>query len=277
MYTLEFLLPINKQYFKKNKESLDKNVILIYGGYNCNFKMDDNLFIWCSELEELVYAVGKVINCNIDINSDDYANYIVYKTRKADSYCIIQYSTISEEHKDILKQSNLDLRSTRVSVNPGEISRLAQIFSMELTPLEYRGNLGGRPLQKKFRNFLLEDLHQCILCNIKNPILLNASHIVPFSKSDDGAEYDKNNGLLLCIMHDYLFDKHLISFNSERKIEINPILNTNLEELNLDKDFILSSEIYDSRATYLDQHYKRFLEKKDKKNKKRKRKNTVRK
>ena len=47
-----------------------------------------------------------------------------------------------------------------------------------------------------------------------------ASHIKPWSKSDDSEKLDFENILLLCSMHDALFDKGLISFDDNGKILI---------------------------------------------------------
>ena len=50
--------------------------------------------------------------------------------------------------------------------------------------------------------------------------MLVASHIKPWSKSDASEKLDFENILLLCSMHDALFDKGLISFDDNGKILI---------------------------------------------------------
>ena len=50
--------------------------------------------------------------------------------------------------------------------------------------------------------------------------MLVASHIKPWSKSDDSEKLDFENILLLCSMNDALFDKGLISFDDNGKILI---------------------------------------------------------
>ena len=56
---------------------------------------------------------------------------------------------------------------------------------------------------------------KCVLCNIDNEKLLIASHIKAWAACRTTAErIDPDNGLLLCPLHDALFDKHLISFDT---------------------------------------------------------------
>jgi hypothetical protein len=71
-------------------------------------------------------------------------------------------------------------------------------------------------LQSYFRKSLLEKYSKCLLCDIKNPKLLIASHIKPASVSNTLEKADVNNGLLLCPLHDKLFDQGYISFDSSR-------------------------------------------------------------
>lgn len=90
-----------------------------------------------------------------------------------------------------------------------------------------------RRYQARFRNDLLNSNKcKCELCNINNENLLVASHIKPYSKCNKYERIDPNNGLLLCVLHDALFDKCLISFNSNGHILI--------------KDSIFNSRYYKS-------------------------------
>ncbi|MGD6777022.1 HNH endonuclease [Sutcliffiella horikoshii] len=87
-----------------------------------------------------------------------------------------------------------------------------------------------RRTQHLFRNNLLRRENQCQLCAINIPELLVASHILPWSVCDDFQKNDSENGLLLCLTHDGLFDKGLISFNKEGNIMISDALPRNLYE-----------------------------------------------
>lgn len=64
-------------------------------------------------------------------------------------------------------------------------------------------------LQKKLRDELLIEFNgKCALCEINEPNLLIASHILPYSKCE--GDYSKaanvNNTILLCVLHDALFE-----------------------------------------------------------------------
>lgn len=58
------------------------------------------------------------------------------------------------------------------------------------------------------------------LCGVSDERFLVASHIKPWSQSDNQERLDVNNGLLLCLNHDALFDKGYISFNGDGMIMI---------------------------------------------------------
>lgn len=67
--------------------------------------------------------------------------------------------------------------------------------------------------QGLFRKGLLNKYGKCCLCGIENPKLLVASHIKPWAKCTSEEKVDLDNGFLLCLNHDGLFDKGLISFD----------------------------------------------------------------
>ncbi len=81
--------------------------------------------------------------------------------------------------------------------------------------------------QGKYRDKLLQKYNSCCaLCNINNSIVLTASHIKPWSKSNGKEKIDIDNGFLLCSLHDTLFDAGLISIDLNGKLivssEISP-------------------------------------------------------
>lgn len=76
--------------------------------------------------------------------------------------------------------------------------------------------IGHSELRTKILNYKKE----CEICGIKNSKILIISHIKPWAKSENSEKLDANNILLLCTMHDALFDKGLISFDDSGKILI---------------------------------------------------------
>lgn len=74
--------------------------------------------------------------------------------------------------------------------------------------------------QSIFKRNLLAIEKKCRLCGVSDERLLVASHIKPWSKSNNRERLDVNNGLLLCPNHDALFDKGYISFEKDGLILI---------------------------------------------------------
>lgn len=79
-------------------------------------------------------------------------------------------------------------------------------------------------LQRQFRKDLQKEFNnQCALCNISGDGLLVASHILPYAKcgGDINKAGNSNNGLLLCVLHDALFESgKYITFKDDGQIEI---------------------------------------------------------
>lgn len=119
-------------------------------------------------------------------------------------------------------------------------------------------NARNSAVQKRFKDELMSEFNgKCALCAVNKKELLIASHILPYHKCPTVNEMiDKNNGLLLCITHDALFDKKYISFDQEGKIIISKEIDEKMYELlNIKKGFFLDSQfLTDSRIRYIATH-----------------------
>ena len=83
-----------------------------------------------------------------------------------------------------------------------------------------------RLVQSFFRKTVLSGYHySCAVCNINLPTLLNASHIIPWSK-DKTRRVDPKNGMALCALHDRAFDRGLITIDEKHKIIVSKQLHT---------------------------------------------------
>lgn len=111
--------------------------------------------------------------------------------------------------------------------------------------------------QSEFRS-LLEAQHgsYCHVSRINNRKFLIASHIVPWSKSEDEEKTDPNNGLLLAVNWDTVFDKGFICFGDDGKVLFSEELDDKTSaQLGLDKNVVLSDVILtDGRKKYLQRH-----------------------
>ena len=98
---------------------------------------------------------------------------------------------------------------------------------------------------------------KCAVTNFNKLDLLVASHIVPWSKSNDNERLDKNNGLLLSPTYNALFDRNYISFENSGKI----ILSNDIEMQAFEKIGVTGNEIVKNLNSdnfkYLEDVYKR--------------------
>ena len=79
-------------------------------------------------------------------------------------------------------------------------------------------------MQRFFRDTVLASYDfACAICYLAIPEMLNASHIIPWSKSRS-RRVDPRNGLSLCVLHDRAFDRGLISVDKNYCVIISKII-----------------------------------------------------
>lgn len=104
-----------------------------------------------------------------------------------------------------------------------------------------------------FKQKLLKRSFKCEICGLDIPSLLIASHCKPWSKARNEERLDPNNGLLLCINHDGVFDRGLIGFDEDGTILISRSIHKgNYELLNLNKD--IKIDISEGQMQYINWH-----------------------
>ena len=121
-------------------------------------------------------------------------------------------------------------------------------------------------IQSEFRkNLLMQFESKCAICNIHNEVLLIASHIIPYHMCWEDSELpeDPENGLLLCALHDSMFESgRLISFNNKGNILINPIIDSDLDHLGISNETRLNKKhLTYKRIKNLELHTKLFYKK----------------
>jgi hypothetical protein len=167
-----------------------------------------------------------------------------------------------------------ELSKLKINSEANDISNLKlDIISMKENPKNAEEELfineqirtRNSKLQRQFRDKLLTNLvNKCVVCELAIKDLLVAAHIVPYSKCDliYDATNDKN-GLLLCPIHDKLFEsgKYMtIDFKSGEIILSSLIKNEIYFESLLGKK-IDSSLINSERRHYLKWHNDEFFKK----------------
>jgi putative restriction endonuclease len=96
---------------------------------------------------------------------------------------------------------------------------------IDLTETERLEIIKSRVGQGRFRNDLIKYWGGCAVTSVTNLPLLNASHIKPWSHSNNSERLNPNNGILLIPNYDQLFDRGLISFKNNSEIIISSKLN----------------------------------------------------
>jgi len=116
-----------------------------------------------------------------------------------------------------------------------------------------------RVVQSKLRNRLLSTYQgKCALCEITEKSLLITSHIKPWSKCSPSEKVDLANAILLCKLHDGMFDKGLISFGDDYQILFKD--KNNLERQGISTDIKFRELIKKSpQIEYLSFHRKVLL------------------
>ena len=95
---------------------------------------------------------------------------------------------------------------------------------------------------------------KCRICGLKNESLLRASHIKAWASCEEGSErVDVNNGIILCAIHDALFDSHLITFGKDGELIVSHSLSEEDRKI-LDLDPLFKLEMNDAMKGYMAVH-----------------------
>lgn len=127
-------------------------------------------------------------------------------------------------------------------------------------PTDMEALILARRGQGRFRDDLLDIWKGCAVTGIRQTQVLRASHIKPWRESNDFERLDPNNGLLLNALLDALFDRGLISFNSEGKLLVSGTISiAERQRLQIDQDhFNLLLTLNDAQRAYLGDHRNRY-------------------
>lgn len=142
------------------------------------------------------------------------------------------------EIKNLQAASALSLKS--------DIDELEECLTSQTDPekrTEIETLIKARLAQGKFRKDVLKLYPSCPLTGLDIEPLLIASHIKPWSVCNNNERLDRFNGLMLAPHIDALFDKGLITFETDGTIKISPKIDPkNQKRLGISRDMKLKIE-----------------------------------
>lgn len=112
--------------------------------------------------------------------------------------------------------------------------------------------------QGKFRERLIQQWHSCAVTGYGNIAMLLASHIKPWSQSDNAERLDPYNGLLLVPNLDKAFDLNYVTFSERGKIMVSEMLG-DYEALGINTEMIVP--LHERHQDYMAYHREVFLQK----------------
>ena len=253
----------NKREFEKNNKNklinnIKEKLSLIYGN---KYKSIKNL--------------KRIFNKPIQYISFNFGNKW-YTIEKLCKYNIKYYLNCDE--CNLIFKNEFDFAIKNNKLKNIENTRLAlRNMQIELkdvkSDLEKEIMIKARMVQGDFRDLLFQIYpNECLLSGLEIKDLLIASHIKPWSESNDNEKVDPMNGFLLSASIDKLFDRHLISFDDYGKLYISNKLKDNksyenvLIKIGIDKEYIdnkksifekIDSKYHNDIKVFLKHHYEK--------------------
>lgn len=171
------------------------------------------------------------------------------------------YGTMRTAIKFFLKRVGYIIPESVSNFLRDGLSDYSSIERLKSTPnkTERTGLVTSRVGQGMYRKRIIHRWeYKCAVTGFNNLNILIASHIVPWSKSDNHERIDVNNGLLLSPTYDALFDQHLITFETDGKI----VLSDSIEQTNYDRIGVTGDEriqkLVPKNLSYLERHQMEF-------------------
>jgi len=133
---------------------------------------------------------------------------------------------IWDEFKDDWTQLSYESEKLLANLVGKPIEEISEIETGDLPEgKEREGIVKIRVNQSFFRKAVLAAYgSSCCVTGLNIPELLNASHIVPWSRNTEN-RVNPTNGICLNALHDRAFDRGLITITPEYKIRVSPTIN----------------------------------------------------
>ncbi|MBY0144324.1 HNH endonuclease [Neobacillus niacini] len=135
-----------------------------------------------------------------------------------------KYPTLTlKKIKDSLLNVNVEELEEFHLANSVEREITANIKFTENDGKDVLRTIKARQGQYKLRKTLLQNYNcKCAMCDINNPKLLITSHIKTWSASSADERINPSNSILLCKLHDGLFEYGYISLNDDYEVLYSP-------------------------------------------------------
>ena len=178
---------------------------------------------------------------------------------KLDGYEYFISRDKEENHRNSIKFRLVSVSNYQTIISGAE-TNAKEFNSSKPNRTERKGLVTSRVGQGTYRKELIEKWGgKCAVTNSSTKQILIASHIVPWSESNDYERMDKENGILLSPLYDALFDRHLISFSDEGIILISKKLeHQEIQTLGIKSDSTI--RVTEGMKAYLQRHRKIFNE-----------------
>lgn len=164
---------------------------------------------------------------------------------------------------ELYKPTNFQINSTQSLEQ--DLGKLKEQLVSEIEPekrTEIETLIKARLGQGNFRQNVLEQYPSCPLIGLDIQPLLIASHIKPWSVCNNNERLDPFNGLMLAPNIDALFDKGLITFDTDGTIKIHPTIDPeNQKRLGISPDMKL--EIRPKSKKYFEYHRNHVFQKEE--------------
>jgi putative restriction endonuclease len=129
------------------------------------------------------------------------------------------------------------LLAHKVGKQVEEVSEV-DLFDLPKAGKERESIVKVRVNQSFFRKAVLAAYnYQCCITGLEIPELLNASHIIPWSK-DEANRVNPRNGLCLNVIHDRAYDRGLLTITPEFTVKVSKSIK-NINASNAVQDFLL--------------------------------------
>lgn len=246
----------------------NNNTIDIVKHYGCDDNEEyakDVLVVW---LVKKKYIVGYYQNAKVYKKLQNVPDELLSERRYSDYNIMAEKAVIIPREErtfrvDYPSRTNIwygnDSTNDKVieyinnyDTNRNNLLRSIDVFDAPLQTTEIEAVVKIRENQSIFRDRLIKKYKcKCCLCGVSSKEFLIASHIKPWSVSNDNERLSPDNGLLLCPNHDKLFDAGYISFDNEGKILISSLIgDIDRRFMNVHSDMCIKQEYITNELKY---------------------------